>query len=606
MGKPDYFNDFNSTYLGHPINNEKQGKFGLRLTNPNNELEAITTELSTELTKNTTYKISFSMIQCQYSNYSTKIIPILFSKRPFSSELSPTFGKEDQSLIYVETIKPYIAKDGWQTIVFYFKANGGEKYFTLLNSPTIQSIKEQYNRMSFNFTDNDLEGASYYFFTDFSIEKADDENQCTTQPIENPLYKNNLKIQSKNQLDQMVQAGLIDTNKYDILDQHLVKKDYLFLIDVSGSMVDKLYIAKEKAIQEIEETCLDQSISLVTFNGDSQIIGDKENSHTIIQKIKNLAPYGETNLYSGILQIQKLINPNNISILHIYTDVAPDAISGFKLYESIKISTSLTEYKYICSPTQNNNNRNIDTAQLKSSEEKNTWTDINEGFMSNFKYFYLVQECEGLDTSVVNKVNEQDKITNNVYLIDQSSSMNKNNKISSLKNAIINYNQSLDLNNTISLVSFSSKTTVLLNSVAPNDPLFNSTIESLEAKGTTKINEGITYIYKHYAQNTENENISFTLFTDGVFKLSEESKKLITGNSKIYFTVFQFGGKTNKTLTELMQNNNLNYKKISQKRIVENLILAKKNMRFPTKYSEFKPEIWKDFQKNIFEYTRYK
>jgi len=160
------------------------------------------------------------------------------------------------------------------------------------------------------------------------------------------------------------------------------------------------------------------------------------------------------------------------------------------------------------------------------------------------------------------------------------------------------------LNNRVSVVSFSSKTEVLLNAVELNDPRFTTVIQDLKGRGTTKVNEGIKYIYGQY-NDVRHQNLSFVLFTDGVFTLSEESERVILENQNIHLTIFQFGDRKNKQLVDLTERQKLNYKKISPKKITEELSKLENENPFPEKFSTQQPEVWKHFQDNIMEITGY-
>jgi hypothetical protein len=182
--------------------------------------------------------------------------------------------------------------------------------------------------------------------------------------------------------------------------------------------------------------------------------------------------------------------------------------------------------------------------------------------------------------------------------------MNDKNKLKDLKKSVNEYNEELTSDNKISLVSFSGETKVLLNSIEPRDERFQLIISNLEAKGSTKINDGINFIYNYYL-NEKKENISLILFTDGLFQLSEESKKIILRNPQIHFTIFQLGDKKNRELASLTSDKKLMYMRISSKEIKGSLVKAAKEFGFPSQYSEPQPKIWKYFQNNLLEITGY-
>lgn len=308
-----------------------------------------------------------------------------------------------------------------------------------------------------------------------------------------------------------------------------------------------------------------------------------------------------------------LIDPAELTTLEIFTDERSSVMTYLDLihpnkFEVVKATQLHLKYESNIAPVVTSNITN-DSASARiirhiyDSENPNEYFDFKPSKIKGFQYSKecnVVVQSESISTENASAT----KVTNNVFLVDVSSSMNERNKLSNLKNSLFTYTGTLNLNNRISVVSFTSNTEVLLDAAELNDPRFTTVVKDLKGKGTTKVNDGIKYIYDHY-NDVRHQNLSFVLFTDGIFKLSEESERAILENQNIHLAIFQFGDRKNKQLVELMERQQLNYKKISPKKITEELSKLEKENTFPEKYSEAQPEIWKYFQENIMEITGY-
>jgi len=617
-GFPDFFNDLKSTYIGYSILNTNDGiggKLGMRMTNANNEFEAVETRLSQELVKGEKYIISFTLAQCQYANYSMNMIPFILSNERITK--NNIVEQTANNLCILETSQNYLSKDGWKTVRFVYEAKGGEKYLTLVNNSYTfsQQEKSKTNRTRFNYTGNHLEGSSYYFFSEISVELATNETTC--EPF---IFSQNEEITKdesfesfQTKLQALLNLDLIEINETKLKEKHLLTEHVIFMIDVSGSMKSGFGNLKRYVLGILADLPEQRFVSLVVFGGQSQIVLQRANKARLAEVLNHFFADGETNVTAGLYDLNYLIDPSEMTTLEIFTDEKSSVQAFMDVihadnFENLKISEFYLKYESNITPIIIRNTANDSTSQrliryIYDSENPNEYFNFKPGKIKVFQYS---KECNAAfpNDSIPDTPVDIEKITNNVFLIDVSSSMKEGNKLTELKSSLITYTEGLNATNKVSVVSFSSTTEVLLNSAPVNDPRFYKVIEDLKGKGTTKVNDGIKYIYTHY-QDVKHENLSFVLFTDGVFSLSEESERLILENQNIHLTIFQFGDRKNKQLIELTERQKLNYKKIKPKMITEELSKVNQENPFPGRFSLEQPEVWKYFQENIMEITGY-
>lgn len=617
-GFPDFFNDLNSTYIGYSILNTNDGiggKLGMRMTNANNEFEAVETRLSQELVKGEKYVISFTIAQCQYSNYSMNMIPFILSNEHISE--NNITEQTTNNLCILETNQNYLSKDGWKTVRFVYEAKGGEKYFTLVNNSYTfsQQEKSKMNRARFNYTGNHMEESSYYFFSEISVQLATDDTTC--EPFvfsqKDAITKDESFESFQTKLQALLKLDLVEINETKLKEERLLTEHVIFMIDISGSMKSGFRNLKRFIIETLDELPEDRFVSLVVFGGQSQIVLQKSNKAKLAEVLKVFFADGETNITAGLYDLNFLIDASEMTTLEIYTDEKSSVQAFMEVirkdqFTKLKTSDFYLKYESNITPIIVRNTPNDSTSQqlirhIYDSENPNEYFNFKPGKIKGFQYS---KECNAAfpSDSTSDAPVDIEKKTNNVFLVDVSSSMKEGNKLTDLKRSLITYTESLNSSNKVSVVSFSSTTEVLLNSAPVNDPLFYKVIEELKGSGTTKVNDGIKYIYSHY-QDVQHENLSFVLFTDGVFKLSEESERAILENQNIHLTIFQFGDRKNKQLIELTERQKLNYKKIKPKMITEELVKLNKEHPFPGRFSLEQPEIWKYFQENIMEITGY-
>ena len=617
QGFPDFFNDLNSTYIGYSLLNTEDGvggKLGMRMTTEKNEYESVQTKLTSELVKGEKYVISFTIAQCQYSNYSMDMIPFILSSERITT--SNILEHSTKNVCILETSQNYLAKDGWRIVRFVYEAKGGEKYLTLLNNSYTfaRHEKSQVNRTRFTYTGNQLEGSAYYFFSEVSVELADENSGCEPfvfSPEEN-ITKNESFESFQTKLQALLKLNLVGVNEERIKQDHLLKEHVIFVVDISGSMKSGFRNIKRSVLEMMNDIPDERLVSLVVFSGNSRIVLQRQNKALLSSALNAFYADGETNIRAGLNDMNFLIDPTEMTFLEVFTDEKSSVSTYLELirsrqFETKRISELHLSFESNLTPVIANNINNDSTSlriikHIYDSENPNEYFNFKHSKIKGFQYS---KECNAQAQEINNDEEASSvKLTNNVFLIDVSSSMNEGNKLANLKQSLFTYIGTLNSNNRVSVVSFSSKTEVLLHAAELNDPRFTSVIQDLKGRGTTKVNEGIKYIYDHYT-DVRNQNLSFVLFTDGVFNLSEESERSILENQNIHLTIFQFGDKKNKQLVELTERQKMNYKKIKPKKITEELTKLAKANPFPEKFSLAQPEVWKYFQDHIMEITGY-
>lgn len=614
-GAPDFFNDSKSTYLGYPLYNSTEnsgGKIGLRMTNSTNEPEAVATKLTQELVKGKHYKISFSLIQSNYSNFSMNMIPFILSNDKPTKENLIT-QNPSQHLCFLETKKNYLASDGWITVSFIYEAKGGEKHFTLLNNVNnfARQEKSKANRMPFSFSDNQLVESSYYFFSKISVALTDEISNCA--PIElssdpKSLDSESPEIMAEN-IKTLTKLGVFEIKEPILANSNLFQPHHIFLIDISNSMTSVIEKVKSEAIGIISRLQANQTISLVVFNETSQIICSRATKEIAISNIMKLRASDKTNLRAGLEDMKSLISQDEMVVLEVFTDEITGAqqyIQSNQFGNFIQTNEGWYYREYETKLSSQALSKLLENPVYKDDvatlfKNPSVYFNLKKTNLTDFQY---ATEC---DSDIRNPASISinhgiEKSTNFVYLIDVSASMNENNKMDELKKSILQYNETLDEMNHVSLVSFSSTVTVLLEGLHPRNKEFETTIHEVKGKGATKIDDGIQHIYENYAQR-EDENLSFILFSDGEFTLSHASEKLILEHPEIHLTIFQFGDRKNKRLIELTNNQKLVYRKVKPSNVKNELILAEQEFPFPKKFSLEQPSIWKYFQNNILEIT---
>lgn len=128
-----------------------------------------------------------------------------------------------------------------------------------------------------------------------------------------------------------------------------------------------------------------------------------------------------------------------------------------------------------------------------------------------------------------------------IYLLDASSSMNESGKLTHLKENATNLVKIQREADRISIVTFSGKSEVLLQSVPCDQKKhIQEKIERIHAFGQTNIHSGLETVRSLLSSNKLEQGVnSVLLLTDGEFPLNEDTKTLIkelkASEIKIYF-----------------------------------------------------------------------
>ncbi len=172
----------------------------------------------------------------------------------------------------------------------------------------------------------------------------------------------------------------------------------------------------------------------------------------------------------------------------------------------------------------------------------------HENVMSDESYYYLddvsVYEVKNPEEDDYKKLVQQSNATkafNNLALVlDVSQSMNKDDKIKSLKESVDSLISTLDTNETISILTFDASPKILARGIkVANKQYIMNTIDSLKTGGGTNVNAAIKKAYEiidsTYAIGGNNRVI---LITDAGFKVSTHSRDEIAAYYKEKNVVF--------------------------------------------------------------------
>lgn len=174
---------------------------------------------------------------------------------------------------------------------------------------------------------------------------------------------------------------------------------------------------------------------------------------------------------------------------------------------------------------------------------------------------------------------------NMVLLLDVSGSMNAAEKLPLLKQAVLNMVSMMREEDRVSIIAFSAKPKVLLESASFKDEArIRKAIDNLKSAGRTDGNAGLKLAYsvadKNYLRGGNNRIV---LATDGQFATSEEVLALVNkfAGEDIFLSIFNFGeGAGNaKALESLSARGKGNYAHISPENIEARLIREAKSKR---------------------------
>ncbi|SKC88340.1 VWA domain-containing protein [Ohtaekwangia koreensis] len=169
--------------------------------------------------------------------------------------------------------------------------------------------------------------------------------------------------------------------------------------------------------------------------------------------------------------------------------------------------------------------------------------------------------------------------TNNmILLLDVSGSMNSPEKLPLLKNAILSLVSMMRPEDRVSVIAFSDKPKVLLESASfKESDKITKAINNLKSSGKTDGNAGIKLAYKTADENyIRGGNNRIVLATDGEFGTSDETLQLIErfSTEDIFLSIFNFGkgAGASKALEQLTKKGKGNYAQISKENVDLKLI----------------------------------
>lgn len=589
-GAPDFFNDYKSTYLGYPIiqSINRGGKIGLEMYNKKNEVEGIYTELNSPLEKGKTYRISFSVAHCQYSDFVVKQFPFMFSEEVISEF---DIRNNEQTVLNVIQLDTHITyKDKWVSVNGIYKAKGGEKYFSLTNTRFRFTKKKHISRVMYKdaskILNKEMDDVAYYFFDNIEVVAIDDSNSY----CKNTEYLSPKDITVKSKLLKLKQKGIVHEDSPLEFDQFKNYTHHIFLFDVSSSMTSNIPTSKQifnRAFRNIPENDL---ITGIKFESSSQYLFQRQNkSAQISARVNSLSASGGTTLQTGLDLVNKSIRSNEKTKFYLITDVSKTTTDTYMTqYIYLKLilekhGTLLSTFKYPNFDEKKDSisfNKVFNETAIKhlpkkiptlrffesklSREIREMMNDPNVNEEKSKLVF--IKDCQ------FNQANKNDSIpfdhtihsTNYVFLVDASSSMRQRKKYSLLKKSVLDFSSDLNPQDRISLVTFSNKTSLILDRIKSEESnLLRRELNKISLNGMTNIDKGLTYVYKFYRDHETDQNISLVLFTDGLFTISSKVKRYIKTDKYTKLQVYQFGNQTNQELEKLARNSNLNYNKLN-------------------------------------------
>jgi Ca-activated chloride channel family protein len=116
-------------------------------------------------------------------------------------------------------------------------------------------------------------------------------------------------------------------------------RDWIFILDISGSMQGKYNTLAEGVGQALEKMSANERFRIILFNNSSSeltrgyITASPENIKTYIDKVKQISPTGGTNVYDGLqLGLKKLDSDRTSAILLVTDGVANVGITRQKQF----------------------------------------------------------------------------------------------------------------------------------------------------------------------------------------------------------------------------------------------------------------------------------
>ncbi|MDQ3111742.1 MAG: VWA domain-containing protein [Bacteroidota bacterium] len=194
-----------------------------------------------------------------------------------------------------------------------------------------------------------------------------------------------------------------------------------------------------------------------------------------------------------------------------------------------------------------------------SSLGKSPLKSVSSGHIMRSAYFYIDDVSVMLDDGKVCdctiKKTEERPGDYFLFLLDISGSMDKSGNLDLMKRQLVDFTQSLNENNRISIMAFSDNAKILLPFMGPADSVeIDSTILNLKSHGNTNGNLALTRVSDIVDSLHLPQRMHVIIVTDGIFNVTEETKNYVDSLLNLNntsFCVMQFGNRTNDDLEEL-------------------------------------------------------
>jgi len=413
------------------------------------------------------------------------------------------------------------------------------------------------------------------------------------------------KYQLKTDLENYVEKKTYRTDKFDHLYQSLQRFEYL--LDMFDSRKQLLYENTRKIYQSYPtknhgpwqkggEEMLSQIDS--DFVAYKQVKYDLKNQK--YDKVSTLGIEAVSrnlllNEYEYLKGLRKLGRNHGLCPYNPYEDIAKGSSDYAELVTKFPNQTRIErdmpnyfrEFNYKYNDLADDYNKFVDLAL--GGYETFEYHNIKESYLLKTvkqAVFYQFIKPEKIETGQ-SEQNQNDSTSismdgyannNLVLLLDVSGSMRAEDKLPLLRASFLKILPYLRDKDEISIVVFSGKGKVLLNSVScSKKEKITEVLESLESKGQSNFNNGLKLAYKTAKSNFKADaNNRIILATDGAFSIEDELYQLAEdeADNMTFISVFSFGNKSNKvrSLDKLAKVGKGNYEYIETENAVQKLL----------------------------------
>ena len=229
FGTTDYFNSCSKevgiiNFFGNQNAKTGKGYGGMYVMAPENYKEYIQGKLSSSLTADKKYTITFYISLAENCSHAIRDLGMLFLKKPLKQDsdkfinLNMVLNENANSyFVLINSQDYYNEKEGWEKVTFEYLAKGFETHFIIGSfdkNRKISKIKVH------NTKDPD---ASYYYIDDVSVLPFETEQQTKvdSNSIENSQILENDKVYT-------LQNVLFDFDKHTLLKSSKLELDQLY------------------------------------------------------------------------------------------------------------------------------------------------------------------------------------------------------------------------------------------------------------------------------------------------------------------------------------------------------------------------------------------